>query len=208
MAKFLPFVVSGILLGLFAGASPGPLLALVITETMKYGKKEGIKVAFAPLVTDIPMLVILLLFFSKIANYGIIPAVISFLGAVFVTYLGLENLRVKHIETNAPQASPKSFRLAVTANALSPHPYLFWITIGMTILFNAARVSFWAPIVYIVVMYIFLVGTKITVAVLVDKFHRFLPEKAYIIVLRVFGVMLCGFGLFFIYDGLKLLKII
>ena len=35
----------GIVFGLAAGLSPGPLITLVVSETLKNGKKEGIKVA-------------------------------------------------------------------------------------------------------------------------------------------------------------------
>jgi len=43
----------GIILGLVAGLSPGPMLALVIAETLKFGKEEGFKVAVSPLITDL-----------------------------------------------------------------------------------------------------------------------------------------------------------
>ncbi len=35
----------GIVLGLAAGLAPGPLLALTITQSLKYGIVEGVKVA-------------------------------------------------------------------------------------------------------------------------------------------------------------------
>jgi threonine/homoserine/homoserine lactone efflux protein len=40
MTDMLEFLVSGILFGLATGTSPGPLLALVFSETLKYGKKK------------------------------------------------------------------------------------------------------------------------------------------------------------------------
>jgi len=40
MTGMLEFSVSGILFGLAAGTTHGPLLALVFSETLKYGKKK------------------------------------------------------------------------------------------------------------------------------------------------------------------------
>ena len=40
-------LTSGLILGLPAGLVPGPLLALVITQSLKHNMKEGIKVALA-----------------------------------------------------------------------------------------------------------------------------------------------------------------
>jgi len=41
----LEFLVSGIVLGLAAGMSPSPLLTLVVSETLKRGRGDGIRVA-------------------------------------------------------------------------------------------------------------------------------------------------------------------
>ncbi len=50
------YLLSGITLGLSAGLSPRPLMALVLSETINFGKKAGILVAFAPVLTDIPII--------------------------------------------------------------------------------------------------------------------------------------------------------
>ena len=52
---FLYFMTSGILLGLSGGLSPGPLTALVISQTLRFGAREGMLVALAPILTDGPL---------------------------------------------------------------------------------------------------------------------------------------------------------
>lgn len=47
------FLSVGAVLGLSSGLSPGPLLALVISETLRHGVKAGVKVALAPIITDL-----------------------------------------------------------------------------------------------------------------------------------------------------------
>jgi threonine/homoserine/homoserine lactone efflux protein len=47
----------GLSLGLGAGLAPGPLLALVIRSTLQDGAAAGVRVAFSPLVTDVPIIV-------------------------------------------------------------------------------------------------------------------------------------------------------
>jgi len=46
MTEGLEFLISGMIFGLAAGTSPGPLLALVFSETLKYGKEEEVKSRF------------------------------------------------------------------------------------------------------------------------------------------------------------------
>ena len=54
----ISFLTTGAILGLSAGFAPGPLLTLVVSETLRYNVKEGIKVALAPIVTDLPIVVL------------------------------------------------------------------------------------------------------------------------------------------------------
>jgi threonine/homoserine/homoserine lactone efflux protein len=58
------YLFMGMVLGLSAGLSPGPLLALVISETIGLGIRAGIRVALAPLISDIPVLIVSFLLVS------------------------------------------------------------------------------------------------------------------------------------------------
>ena len=76
----IELLITGIILGLYAGFSPGPLLVLVISQTLKHGYKEGVKVAFAPIISDIPIIAVCLLFLSLISSYSLILGIISIIG--------------------------------------------------------------------------------------------------------------------------------
>ena len=54
-------VVAGILLGVYAGLSPGPMLFLVVSQTIKHDYREGLKIAFSPLISDIPIIIVSLI---------------------------------------------------------------------------------------------------------------------------------------------------
>jgi threonine/homoserine/homoserine lactone efflux protein len=48
----LSFLTTGTILGLSAGFAPGPLLALVVSETLQHDMKAGVKVALAPILQN------------------------------------------------------------------------------------------------------------------------------------------------------------
>jgi len=73
----LSSLLAGIVMGLTAGFSPGPLSTLVITQTLRHGLKEGVKVAVAPLMTDLPIIAASLLLLSRAAHNENILGVIS-----------------------------------------------------------------------------------------------------------------------------------
>ena len=66
MTSEITFLLSGVVFGLSSGVTPGPLLTLVISETLKHGKKEGIKVAIAPLLTDLPIVLVTIFILSRL----------------------------------------------------------------------------------------------------------------------------------------------
>jgi len=67
----------GLLLGAPSGIAPGPMLILIISETLRHGIPAGAKVAFIPLLTDIPVVLISGFLFSHISNMNILLGAIS-----------------------------------------------------------------------------------------------------------------------------------
>jgi threonine/homoserine/homoserine lactone efflux protein len=120
---------AGAAFGLAAGLSPGPLLALVVAQTVRHGTREGLKVAAAPLITDAPIVIGSVLVLSQLSSSDGILGLIALAGGLFVAYLAVESIRTTHIAA-ADGTEPRSWRQGAMANALSPHPYLFWTPWG------------------------------------------------------------------------------
>jgi len=204
MIEPLLFLLSGALLGLAAGISPGPLLTLVVSETLRQSRKAGIAIAIAPILTDMPIVIVSIFVLTKLSEANFVLGTISILGALFLGYLAYENITVKGMEISNRQAKEASFRKGIIANVLSPCPYLFWITVGAPTTLNAFRESFLSAFLFIGSFYVLLVGSKIFVAHLVDKSRSFLRGPAYLSVIKALGFILLLLAAFFIKDGLQL----
>ena len=216
MSETITFLITGTVFGLTAGISPGPLITLVITETIKHNKVEGIKVAIAPLLTDVPIIFIALWSLSKLSNFSPdnlvkldhVFGTIAILGGIFIAYLGYESIKTKGLEIDIQKTKPQSIKRGLIVNALSPHPYLFWITVGAPITFKAYQASLSAALAFIIAFYILLVGSKIGIALIVDKSRNFLKNKVYIWTIRILGIALFVFAALFIKDGLKFFELL
>ena len=193
----------GAVFGLTAGISPGPLLTLVIAETLKHNKTEGVKIAIAPLLTDIPIVAVTLFILSRMVNFDSVLGIISILGGIFIAYLGYDSIKTKGIEIDIQNIKLQSIRKGIIVNMLSPHPYLFWLMVGAPITFKAYQESLGAAIAFIIAFYVLLVGSKISIALLVDKSKAFLKNKAFIWTLRILGLVLMIFALLLIREGLR-----
>ena len=198
------FLTTGIILGLSAGFAPGPILALVISETLKHDKKAGIKVALAPIITDLPIIVLTLFILSKLSDFHTVLGIISILGGCFILYLGIENLRTKGMTVRLDNVNPNSLQKGIIVNLLSPHPYLFWISVGGPLTAKAMQHSFIAAAAFVTSFYVLLVGSKIGIAILVGSYTSFLQDRFYINIMRTLGFVLVILAIFLFRDGLKL----
>jgi threonine/homoserine/homoserine lactone efflux protein len=154
----LYYFTYGISLGLAAGLSPGPVMALVISETINHGRKEGIKVALALLVTDIPIILFTLLVLTYLKENNIIFGLLSVFGGIFLAYLSKDNFKAAD-KTPDVRFRIGSFRKGILANLLSPAPYIFWLTIGTPVLLKGYEGSVLDPAIFILAFYICLVGS-------------------------------------------------
>jgi threonine/homoserine/homoserine lactone efflux protein len=208
MSSDLPFIISGIVFGLGGGLTPGPLMTLVISETLKHGTKEGLKVAMAPLITDLPVVLLSVFLLSELSDLSVAIGIISLLGAIFLLYLGHESITFKGVEIDTSHFKPQSLRKGIIANIFNPAPILFWISVGAPTVLKGYEVSFMASIYFIVFMYVCLVGSKFLTAMLVGKSRQFLQSRNYKLIIRILGVVLIVFAILFLKDGLELLGLI
>jgi len=204
----MTFLTIGIVLGLSAGFTPGPLLTLVISETLQHDIKSGVKVALAPIITDFPIVVITLYILTKISHFNSILGIISLLGAFFLLFMGYSNLRIRGVEFKGEDVKPKSLIKGILANALSPYPYLFWFSVGAPTMTKAMNHNSIAAVAFLGSFYALLVGSKIILALLVSKSKYFLTGSVYIYIMRFLGLILCIFSLALFYEGLQLLEVL
>lgn len=202
------FLTIGILLGLSAGLAPGPLLTLVISESLRHGIKAGVEVALAPLITDLPIILLTLFVISKMSGFHYGLGIISLVGGVFIFYTGCTSICTKAVGPIMPNEPPRSLLKGITANFLSPHPYLFWISVGAPTMSKALGQGVWVLVVFIAGFYVTLVGSKIFLAVSVGRSRAFLSGNVYLYSLRLLGLLLCGFSLMLFRDGAKLLGLL
>ena len=201
----LKLFIAGSALGLAAGFAPGPLLTIVISQTIGYGFKEGVKTAFTPLITDLPVIFIATFLVSGIYTLKPLLGLVSVAGGIVLCYLAWQNLRRAPVYDASSACKPNSLVKGALINALSPRPYLFWITVGSPILLAAYAQSGANAAAFILGFYACLVGAKIILAYFVMQTRSFFSGQPYVWLMRLLGLVLFVFALFLFKDGLVLL---
>lgn len=208
MLDIIEFLALGSFLGLAAGMSPGPLLAVTISETLQHGKWEGIKVAVSPLITDLPIILAVLFVLSHLTNSNLFIGIIAFFGASYLIYSGIKSLKIKKNSVELNVEKKDALKKGVIVNFGNPHPYVFWLSIGGPIILKSLNTHIGATILFIAGFYICLVGSKVVVALIVEKSKSFINSKYYFSIIRVLGIAQIIFGLTFIKVGLDSLATI
>jgi threonine/homoserine/homoserine lactone efflux protein len=194
-------LVLGLSIGLAAGVSPGPLLVLVVTATLRSGLRAGVLTSCAPLVTDVVVVALTLLVLDRLPHRAL--AVLGVAGAAFLVWTGVQTIREAR---SAPLAAPghpatgsslDALRRASVVNLLSPHPWISWATALGPLTIATWRDEPRGAVWLVGGFYLTLVGAKIAVAALVARGRRRLDGTAYRRALTAAGALLvlAGVGL-------------
>jgi threonine/homoserine/homoserine lactone efflux protein len=198
-------LASGLLLGLSCGLSPGPLMALVLLQTLRHGPGEGCKVACVPLLSDLPVILVALAFAAHAAQAQPVLGVLSLVGAGFILFLAIGSFRPRPVDPGQAEL-PRSLLKGTLVNLLSPHPWLFWMTVGAGTLAEAMKHSGLVAAAFLGMFYLALVGSKVAIAVMAGRSRGFLEGRAYRFVMRLLGSMLVVFAVLLFWHGLQYLR--
>lgn len=188
----LGYLISGLVLGFAAGVSPGPMLGLIIRETLQHGRRSGYVVAFAPLLTDTPIIILALLIVGAVPVWA--ARTLGIVGGGFIIWQGIDALRTA-APSDTPTAAWGSLWRAMVTNWLNPNPWLFWLPVGGPLLVGATReVGLGAAVAFVLGFYTLLVGSKLALAEVVSRSRRFLQGRTYVWMMRGSGVLLIGLG--------------
>ncbi|WP_297454924.1 LysE family translocator [Persephonella sp.] len=191
-------IITGFIFGVSAGLSPGPLMALLISETLQGHRKNGILVSISPIITDIPILLISLFILDKISEVKHLISVVYFLGTLILFYFGYKNLKIKHFQLDTDLTG--SLKKGVLLNILNPYTYLFWFFIGAPYVREA---GFIGGVLFTVFFFIGITGSMMIIVVFTEKLKKFIESRYYIYLLRFIGVLFIALGIMLLKDGLS-----
>jgi threonine/homoserine/homoserine lactone efflux protein len=203
MNPIVPLIASAFILGATSGLSPGPLLTLVVTESLQRDFRSGTAVAIAPLITDAPIVLLMTVLASALSSMQYVIGGLYLAGAGYLAYLSVDIFRFKGMELMAASSVGASLRKGVIVNLLNPAPYIFWLTVGAPLLVEAREISWMAVVAFLCIFYGLLVGTKLLLALLIGKNRHALKGGYYKAAMRIMGIFLLVFAAVFIRNGVE-----
>lgn len=198
------YLFQGAVLALPATIMPGPFQAFLLSKALQNGWKRTLPAAFAPLVTDGPIIILVLLILTRMP-----PRFIDLLhlaGGLFILYIAksifMSLKSGDDLSPLSPDAARQSFFQAVMMNALNPNPYIFWAVVGGPIVLSGWRESAATGISFLVGFYgTFVAGLAALIMVFASAGK--INPKANRMLRGIAAAALLGFGLYQVFIGIK-----
>jgi threonine/homoserine/homoserine lactone efflux protein len=196
-------LLTGLLLGLAAAAQPGPFQTYLISQAVTYGWRKTVIAAFAPLVSDGPIILLALLLLSQMPIW--LQRGLNLAGGLFILYLawGAYQKWKSFAGIDPSQAPPigQSLLKAAFMNMLSPVPYIYWSLVTGPILLQALQDSPWSGMAFLASFYIMLIGGFAALMAIFSAANR-LGNRLSRALIAISALVLAGFGFFQIWRGL------
>lgn len=122
------YLVFGSTLAFAAAVQPGPFQAYLVAQTMRAGWKRTLPAALAPVLTDGPIIVLVLFVLQQLpARF---TPVLQIVGGLFLLFLAWSSFRTwrrfEEVRSLAPPSGQRTLFDAAVVNLLNPNPYLTW----------------------------------------------------------------------------------
>lgn len=199
----LEYLIFGISFAFAAAVQPGPLQTYIISQSLKRGWRATLPAAFAPLISDVPILILVLFLLKNVPENFTIVLRIS--GGFFLLYLGFKaflSWNKYYTEKNVSDESLKQTLMkAVIVNLLNPNPYLGWSLIMGPLFLEGWAI---APVNGIVMIIGFYSTMIITLAgtIFLFSFAQKLGPKITKTMLGISAAVLFAFGIYQLYIGI------
>jgi threonine/homoserine/homoserine lactone efflux protein len=124
----LGYLILGMTYAFAAAVQPGPLQTYLISQTLTSGWRRMLPAAFAPLLSDGPIIVLVLFILSRMPAW--LVQVLQCAGGVFLLYLAFGAYKTwrdfEFKKTIQIQSSRQTVLKAALVNLLNPAPYIGW----------------------------------------------------------------------------------
>jgi threonine/homoserine/homoserine lactone efflux protein len=193
-------------MGLAVAAMPGPIIILMIAETLRKGYLAGLSVVLGPITVDALVMIPLAMILQTALVLKPVQIGIGVAGSVFLVFIGYNTIRHAYGEpvkvpdaessSNGQSIFLSSYRKSLVAHLLNPFGYVFWVTAGSSFIKQAISsvglvgavlfpVSFWLGALVIEVIALFFSA----------RGKEVLSSAAYRTVLYACGIILVSFGI-------------
>src|SRR5208337_914539 len=191
-------LVAGILIGLSLAVPPGPMNAIIASESVKRSYVNGIKLGMGAMTADAIFLAITLIGVTVLFTGDAVKLIVSIAGGVILAYIAVMTIKSfnRPLTESDKEAMRSPYLTGLVIGITNPSQILWWITAGAALIANFNALG--------------IVGFFIGIIMWVSTFSitlNFAGSKVkwlYPAVVLISGIVLLFFSTLLLYDGYML----
>jgi len=181
---------------------PGPVFAATISKGYKDGR-AGLKIAAGHAAIEIPLIVAIFFGLGVFLENRVVLLGIGVLGGALLIYLGGEMIRKrKEMITQGTDTPYGSFAAGVVTTAANPYFFLWWATVGATLIAGAAEFGRVMLPLFALVHIGCDFAWEHLVAFSIFRTKGLWDERKHHFLFLTAGVLMLAFGLYFILSSM------
>ncbi len=197
------YLLQGAGLGFMGASQPGPFQAFIISQTLQLGWRRSLRAALAPLLSDGPIIVLVLLVLHQVPEF--LQRSLFIAGGLFLLLLAWrawDNWRLQpRDDATGGTISDRTLLKATAMNFLSPGPYIYWSLVAGPIFLTGWREDPVNGIAFITGFYLAMVITLSAIIVTFGVSGKLGPKITHLM-LGVSILTLIVFGMYQIWLGI------
>jgi threonine/homoserine/homoserine lactone efflux protein len=196
------YFIFGISYAFACVVQPGPFQAFLFSQSLAYGWRKTIPLVFAPLISDLPVIILVLLVLTNVPHE--VLQILQCFGGVFLLYLAFKAYkawRTFNSDVKKGRTYDRNLFKAVIVNLLNPAPYLGW-----SLVMGPMLIKGWSenPVNGIILLIGFYGSMIINSAIMVIIFSATLNlgQKVNRLLIAISVIILIIFGFYQLFSGI------
>jgi len=164
----------------------------------------GAQISLGHAVIEVPMILLIYFGFAHFFDNNIVQLVLSILGGGMIIWLGIGMFRARAgVVTQGKDLPYSAFVAGIITSGLNPFFLLWWATIGSLLVMKFLEFGVGGLIAFIIVHWLCDLLWLSFVSVVVYKTHSLWGKKLQEWVFIASGMLLAGFGIWFMVSGIQ-----
>jgi len=194
---YFAFILTVLLVSLSGVLMPGPVFATAIAEGRK-NRHAGLLIATGHAIIEVPI-IITLFFIGVFQLDALVRGAIGIAGGIVLIYFALSSLR----ESKEDVKKLRGIIAGIALSSLNPYFIMWWITVGLVLAIKATFFGFLGLVSLIFFHEICDFTWYEFVTLLSNKGAGFSKVEKLLSIISF--VLMMFFGLYFLYDGIKVI---
>ena len=196
------YIIFGITYAFAAAVQPGPFQTYLISQTLNNGWRSTIPAAFAPLLSDIPIFILIMFILSNVPDW--FQNALQICGGLFLIFLASNAFKsfrnFDPQESTSVKTKRQTLLQASIVNILNPHPYIGWSLIMGPLFLKGWAENSLNSFALVGSFYTILTTMSIGI-ILLFAFARSLGPKVSKTMIGLSSIALLLFGLYQLWSG-------